>query len=178
MTPPLFARALLLAVAGAPESHYVAGDLEEEFAQLCHCRGRSAASRWYLRQVIGSLPPLLALRIRSGQLTGVLLRAVIGIGLPLMALDRLWCFVYSQIPLKDGTGRAPEYLAFNLVCIGLAAALSAPPGAAGAIASGCAAAFALACATGATPLPYTALVILAVVLIPCCKTVRARRRRL
>jgi hypothetical protein len=57
--------------------------------------------------------------VRSGELTEIVLRAVIGVLLPLVALDQLWRFVYSQIPLKDGVERAPAMLAANVLLVAL-----------------------------------------------------------
>jgi hypothetical protein len=116
MKPPLLAHALLMAVAGPCEAEYVAGDLEEEFALVREARGLAAARRWYAWQVARSVCALLQLRIRSGELTQVVLIASLGVAAPLLLLDRLWQFVYSQIPLKDGLHRAPEFLLFSALC--------------------------------------------------------------
>jgi hypothetical protein len=123
MRPPLLARALLMVVAGDGEAEFVAGDLAEEFADLGETQQRSVANRWYLRQVVRSVLPLLGLRLRSGELIGVLLSAVVSVAMPLLLLDRLWCFVYSEIPLKDGVDRAPTLLAVNVVFLCVCAAI-------------------------------------------------------
>ena len=124
MTPPVWARALLRAAAGEAQSELVTGDLHEEFLLLCAARGRRAGSRWYSFQVLRSIPMLLQLRIRSGELAQAAAAAVFGTVLPLLFLDRLWCFVYSQVPLKCGLDRAPLLLAINIaaVCAGSVAA--------------------------------------------------------
>ena len=44
-------------------------------------------------------------------------------GAPLLLLDRLWQFIYSQIPLKDGLHHAPEFVIFNALCVCGGAAL-------------------------------------------------------
>jgi len=116
MKPPLLAQTLLMAVAGPAEAEYVAGDLEEEFAIIREARGGAAARRWYAWQVARSVCALLQLRVRSGELTQVVLIASLGVGVPLLLLDRLWQFVYSQIPLKDGLHRALGFLVFNALC--------------------------------------------------------------
>jgi hypothetical protein len=116
MKPPLLAQTVLMLVAGPGEAEYVAGDLEEEFAIVREARGGAAARRWYAWQVARSVCALLQLRVRSGELTQVVLIASLGVGAPLLLLDRLWQFVYSQIPLKDGLHRAPEFLVFNALC--------------------------------------------------------------
>jgi len=117
MKPPLLAQALLFAAAGPSEAEYIAGDLEEEFAIIREAGGRAAARRWYSWQVARSVCALLQLRIRSGELTQAVLIASLCVAAPLLLLDRLWRFVYSQIPLKDGLHRAPEYLIFNALCV-------------------------------------------------------------
>jgi hypothetical protein len=116
MKPPLLAQALLMAVAGPCEAEYIAGDLEEEFAIVRKISGSTAAGRWYTWQVVRSVCALLHLRIRSGEFTQTALLASLGVAAPLLLLDRLWRFVYSQIPLKDGLERAPEFLVVNALC--------------------------------------------------------------
>jgi len=123
MTPPLFARVLLSAVAGPEQAECVAGDLSEEFPLICQRRGRAAGARWYTWQVIRSIAPLLDLRIRSGEFTGMVIAAGLGVALPLILLDRLWTLIASHVPLKDGLERSPIFLGINvLVACALAAA--------------------------------------------------------
>jgi hypothetical protein len=170
MKPPAIARALLAAVAGESWAECVAGDLEEEFAERCHARDRAAGARWYLWQVIRSVAPLVRLRLRSGELRQTAAIALASVAVPLLLLDRLWSFVYSQIPLKDGTGRAPEFLAVNVlaVCAGAAlagAAETSPPVAAKAsaraLAALAAAGFAMWFSVGRAPARYDAVVLIA-----------------
>jgi hypothetical protein len=123
MKPPLLAQTLLMVVAGPGEAEYIAGDLEEEFAIIREAGGPAAARRWYAWQVARSVCALLQLRVRSGELTQVVLIASFCVGAPLLLLDRLWRFVYSQIPLKDGLDRAPEFLIFNALCACASAAV-------------------------------------------------------
>src|SRR5258708_23130273 len=127
MKPPMLARLLLLAVAGENETEFVAGDFHEEFIYLCATRGRPAGSRWYAGQVLRSIVTLLGLRMRSGEARHLVL-ALLGVAVPLLLLDRLWCFVHSQIPLKDGLERAPGFLAVNLGCVCIFAALCGAAG--------------------------------------------------
>jgi hypothetical protein len=124
MKPPVIARALLLAVAGETWADCVAGDLEEEFKLVCQTRDRAAGARWYFWQVVRSVTPLMRLRMRSGGLRQTTLVALLSVAVPLLLLDRLWSFIYSQIPFKDGTGRAPEFLAVNLISVCLGAAIA------------------------------------------------------
>jgi hypothetical protein len=123
MKPPLLSQALLFAVAGSEDADCIAGDLEEEFALIQDARGRAAARRWYTRQVARSAGALLGLRIRSGEFTQAALLASLGVAGPLLLLDRLWQFIYSQIPLKDGLQRAPQLLALNALCACAGAAI-------------------------------------------------------
>ncbi len=164
MKPPTLARLLLLAVAGENETEFVAGDLHEEFIYLCATRGRPAGSRWYAWQVIRSIVTLLGLRIRSSEARHFVI-AVLGVAVPLLLLDRLWCFVHSQIPLKDGLDRAPGLLAVNLVCVCIFAALCGASArsfhrAILTAAAAAAAAFALWMAVGGGPASYVWLVLL------------------
>jgi hypothetical protein len=158
--PPLLARVLLVALAGEAEAECVAGDLDEEFGQSSRSR------RWYISQVMRSLLPLLLLRVRSGELIRMLLGAVLGAALPLLLLDRLWCLVYSQIPLKDGVDRAPEFLAINILAITVCACISGfetrslRQGASSAMLAMAAAGVTLWACNGSAPAAYAVLVLL------------------
>ncbi len=89
---------------------FILGDLHEEFLILRREHGAARAHVWYARQILLSLPVLL----RPADLLLVL---------PLLLLDRLWCFICSMIPLKDGPAIAhPLSLIANLLC----ACFSAP----------------------------------------------------
>ena len=123
MKPPAWAQFVLWAVAGESQSEFVAGDLHEEFLLLCAERGCAAGSKWYARQVIRSAAPLVGLRIRSGEAAHLAAAALVAVAMPLLLLDRLWSFVYSHIPLKDGLERAPGFWLANLVCVCIFAAL-------------------------------------------------------
>jgi len=166
MNPPLMARALLLAVAGDDQAEFVAGDLHEEFVFLCQTRGRRAGRRWYVWQVARSILALLGLRMRSGEVAHVFAATALGVAIPLLLLDRLWCFVYSQIPLKDGLHRAPGFLAANVICAGLCAAFcgatarSLRRAVAIAAAAALAAGFALWNSAGAAPALYVCVILL------------------
>jgi len=181
MKPPRAAELLLLAMAGSPEAEFVAGDLSEEFGLIFARHGGGPARRWYARQVVRSAPALLALRIRSGDLTAVVLRAALGVLLPLVALDQLWRFVYSQIPLKDGVERAPAMLAANILLVALGSWMSAGAarrparGAADAVAAMAAAALAAGTAVGAAPAAYVAGLLL---VAPANSLLAMWRRRL
>ena len=164
MKPPILARLLLVAVAGETESEFVAGDLHEEFLYLCATRGRRTGSRWYAWQVLRSVSTLFRLRLRSGEAMQLAL-ATLGVALPLILLDRLWCFVHSQVPLKDGLDRAPWFLAVNLayacICAALcgSAARSLQRAIFIAVAGAASAAFALWTCVGATPVMYVWLIL-------------------
>jgi len=166
MNPPAWARFVLGLIAGENQAEFVAGDLHEEFLLLCASEGELAASRWYGRQVVRSVAGLIGLRFRSGE-AAHLLSAAIAVAMPLLLLDRLWSFVYSHIPFKDGLDRAPGFWAANLVCACISAAvcgsqtqsLNRAMGVALAAAVG--AACALWCSAAAAPVFYAGLVILA-----------------
>jgi len=87
------------------------GDLREEFALQRAEQGLCGAAVWYARQVAFSMPMLLSPR-------------PLAILLPMLALDRLWCLVYSLIPMKDGLDRAPGFLAANIAVACWCAVLS------------------------------------------------------
>jgi hypothetical protein len=167
MKPPAWAQFVLWAVAGENQAEFVAGDLHEEFLLLCAAEGRPAGARWYGRQVLRSAATLLGLRFRSGEAGHLVTAALVAVAMPLLLLDRLWSFVYSSIPLKDGLERAPVFWAANVVCVcvcaavcgSLAHSLSRAVGVAFAAAVG--AACALWCSTATAPLVYAGLVILA-----------------
>ena len=167
MNPPVLAHALLLAAAGDSHADLVAGDLHEEFLSFCEQRGRRAARRWYALQVLRSIPALLELRIRSGELVRILLAALLGVALPLLLLDRLWSFVYSQIPLKDGLDRDPAFLAANVIVVCICAAVAgsmvrtASRAAVLSLAVMAAAGFALWVSVGSAPAAYSCAVLLA-----------------
>jgi len=168
VNPPALAHAVLLAATGEAQADLVAGDLHEEFLCLCEQHGRRAGNRWYAQQVVRSLPALMQLRMRSGELTNAIAAAVLGVTAPLLLLDRLWCFVYSQIPLKDGLGRAPGFLAVNLVAVCVCAASagsasrSAPRAALLAVAMTAAAGLGLWVSIGSAPAIYVLAVLFAI----------------
>jgi len=170
MKPPRAAELLLLAIAGEAEAEFVSGDLAEDFGLICARRGPRTARLWYSWQVARSVPSLLALRVRSGELTGAILRAVLGVLLPLVALDQLWRFVYSQIPLKDGVDRAPAMLLANILAVILCSWIggqsrpwdrSARRVGPDVVAALAAAALAVRAAAGATPAAYVLCLLLA-----------------
>lgn len=172
-------RWILYAVAGEGELEYVLGDLDEEYLDVCRERGRRAAARWYAAQVFRSIVPLLALRMRSGELTHALVAGLCGAAAPLWLCDHLWSFLYSQIPLKDGIGRAPWQFALTILLLIACAAAAGFTAAsreraiAVSVSSAVMAAAALAAATGATPFAYVAA---ALVLAPV-SVMGAHRRR-
>ena len=159
-------RWLLHAVAGESELEFVLGDLDEEYTQISRARGSRAAARWYAGQVLRSILPLLALRVRSGEATHALVAGLAGSAAPLWLGDRLWSFTYSHIPLKDGAGRTPAQLALTLafLCVCAAAAGASAGTRERAIAVSASSvlmtAAALAVANGATPFGYIALALL------------------
>jgi hypothetical protein len=166
MKPPVLARLLLLAVAGEHQAEFVAGDLHEEFLLLCAAQGRPRGVRWYVWQVLRSAAALLEMRFRSGEAAHLMAAAILAVAAPLLLLDRLWSFVYSQIPFKDGLERAPGFWMVNLICVCVCAAvcgwLASSLHRALGVALACAAAAACALWLGAavTPMLYAVAVIL------------------
>ena len=127
MKTPVIARFLLTLAAGA-DALYVTGDLEEEFRGLCESCDLKAARQWYRRQTRASLGPLLAIRLRKQELPVDGLTALLTGTLPLLALDRFWCVVYSLIPLRDGTAREPWMFCIDLAVLLLCTALQPAAG--------------------------------------------------
>ncbi len=98
---------------------FITGDLWEEYALYIRPeRGPWRATWWLIRQALWSLAPLLMMR--RGDFVASILAAQIFAGVPILALDALWAFVYSQIPLKDSDMRPLAVLLFNLACLGAA----------------------------------------------------------
>jgi hypothetical protein len=174
-------RWILYAVAGESELEFVLGDLDEEYAEMARVRGRRAALRWYAGQVLRSIAPLLALRVRSGEATHALIAGLAGAAIPLWLCDRLWSFLYSQIPLKDSAGRTPAQFALTLalLCVCAAAAGASAGTRERAIAVSASStlmtAAALAAATGATPFAYVALALVLAPLSAWCAYWRATK---
>jgi len=148
MRPPWLPSRILCAIGGDEP----AGDLIEEYGLVCRERGPAAAGLWYTSQVLRSAIPFLTLRVRTGEFAEALARSIAGILVPVLLLDRLWTFAYSQIPLKDGVARSPELLAVNLACAALGAGLFRPSPALASLA----AAAALWTSVSAAPLWYAA----------------------
>jgi hypothetical protein len=128
---------------------FILGDLYEEYGLQCDARGVLAARLWYLRQVLLSLPVM----IKPIELLRPLM-----IAFPLLLLDRLWCLVYSMIPLKDGLDRAPGFLIANIVCGCMGAAIARPSPLNAALAV----AFALAFSLSTEPPLYIAFAMIVV----------------
>jgi len=61
MTPPRLASRLVAWLTGPDNAPFVLSDLSEEFAQISRLKGRAAASRWYWRQVLTSILPLIGM---------------------------------------------------------------------------------------------------------------------
>jgi hypothetical protein len=78
--------------------------------------------------------------------------------LPMLLLDRLWCLIYSLIPLKDGLDRAPGFLVANIVCACLCTACAKASPLTATVATACA----LALAVSAEPAWYICILLPAV----------------
>ena len=91
---------------GSQLAEEILGDLEEESL----LRG----ARWRRRQIVLSVMPLLALRLRKLQIEERLLLSTALFLLPVRAIDLLWAFVLSQVPLKVDLIRPTEHLVLTL----------------------------------------------------------------
>lgn len=117
-TPPRIARALLWLCLPASERQTIPGDLDEEFSLvILPARGPAAAHRWYLEQVLHSIAPLLAMRLRHADFTRALLAALLTLAAPLVATHALRSFVLSQVPLKTDSTPSTLYLTSLLASV-------------------------------------------------------------
>lgn len=122
--PPFPAVVLLWLVLPEGDSESITGDLEEEFELIARNAGMHQARRWFRSQVLRSVPAMLRMRWRSGELPAALLIALALTALPLLGIDRLWEFVLSQIPLKADATQPSNIFVAKLGCaaiFGLAA---------------------------------------------------------
>lgn len=116
MCPPPLARRLLMLSLPAAERESIPGDLDEEFEILVTTgTSVSMARNWYRRQVWRSFVPLLATRWRRAEIQENAIVVLLAVGVPLRALDLLWAFVLSQVPLKVDAIRPGELLALSLM---------------------------------------------------------------
>ena len=111
--PPQLAQALLRAAAPQPLGQFITSDLEEEF----NMQEPATANIWYWRQVLGSGVPLAGVQFRQSNWEVAALALVLATWGQIFAIDRLWCFVLSQVPLKEDITRGPVYAA---ICLGIA----------------------------------------------------------
>lgn len=124
---PRLGRWLLRPLLEGGDAHALLGDLEEEFQAVLAQRGLGAARRWYLRQAVGSVRPLLAADLeRPTPRQWLLAFGAVGLQVvvPLRALEALRSFILGQIPLKDGLLRSPAYLATTLGAAALCLAVA------------------------------------------------------
>ena len=91
---------LLLAITPSTDREHLCGDLLEERSGRRDRDGEVAARRWLTGQALASIPSLLALQWRRAEIVRPLLLAELLVALPLAALDRLWAFTLSQVPLR------------------------------------------------------------------------------
>jgi hypothetical protein len=137
---------------------FILGDLREEYGLMYEERGAGRARVWYLRQLLLSVPAM----VKPFEMVRPLAVAV-----PLLLLDRLWCLVYSLIPLKDGLDRAPGLLAINIVCGCLCASAARVAPLPAAVSAG----FALAFSISSEPPLYICLTLAAVPLAACLRRI-------
>jgi hypothetical protein len=92
--PPRLALLLLSWAAPPQYRDALAGDLAEEF--VSHGRRR----RWLWKQVAGSLPALLAVRMRRSRWEEPASAFLMAAAWLLVGWHLVWSFVLSQVPLK------------------------------------------------------------------------------
>ena len=102
----------------APEScrEFVGLDLEEEFyTYQVDDRGYAAARAWYWRQVLRSMWPMLARSVAGGNWEPWSIAIFLATAGQIAALDFVWSFILSQVPLKMDITRGTGYLIASLV---------------------------------------------------------------
>lgn len=124
MNPPVLARALLWMALPYSEDESIPGDLYEEFKVIDPRR----AKRWYWRQVLGSLVPLVMERWRRGEVLRSIMILISAVA-PLWAANELWRYVLSCVPLKADPSK-PIWLLLTvalmeLLCLAVVAFLEA-----------------------------------------------------
>jgi hypothetical protein len=127
------------------------GDLREELDQRL-LAGERWAHAWFAGQILRSLWPIARPALSA---------CILGITVPVLALDRLWTFVYSQVPLKVGLERAPEMLAINVLACFLGALVVSRLRPARVLASIFAAALIIVLSVAHVPLIYVVALLLA-----------------
>ena len=103
------ALSLLSAVLDPSDRDAILGDLEEE-------SGMQSRS-WLWRQALRSIAPALRARWRRGDLQESVLVPVLLVMLPFRALDLLWTYVLSNVPMRTAADRPIEFLCASLVCL-------------------------------------------------------------
>jgi hypothetical protein len=120
-SPPALATWLLRITI--PESYraLVLSDLADEYRSRTH-----AARFWYWRQSVRSAIAMSVMELRQSEWQWPLLAVLSGCTLPTLLLDEAWSHVLSQIPLKIGLERGPDFLALQLVVTAIAAFCAGP----------------------------------------------------
>ena len=114
---------MLLRLASPPDLRsFVEGDLHDEYCLLQ--MSDRARRRWYWRQALPSLLPLIGTGLRSSDWQVCWLALPVASAGQILALDFWWSFVLSQIPLKEDVVRGSGYLAASLVITLLSSGLA------------------------------------------------------
>ena len=93
MKPPIFAEALVAAVAPPNDYESIAGDLHEEYLRFARLSSTRAANRWYWSQALLSIPWLLSYsRVRRS--------ALHAIGIGLTAVGVLIAMILATVPIN------------------------------------------------------------------------------
>ena len=116
MTPPILARALVAAAAPASDYEMIAGDLYEEYLQIVHADGATAANRWYWSQALHSIPSLLSYSRSNASA----LRQI-GIAFTALAVLVAMFAVLASIDTVFGSAQLPEWVWW---CINYGAAVA------------------------------------------------------
>ena len=144
----------LLASAVAPaDREAILGDLEEEAAK--QPRG------WLWWQALRSIVPALRMRWRRGELQEPILVPVLLVMVPFRALDLLWTYVLSGVPLRASAERPIEFLVASLVVLALGSYVSGRLAPAAGMVSFALTVLCLATDSGPVPVWYATLALAA-----------------
>ena len=108
--PPRLALWLLSTVLALNDRDAILGDLIEEFEMQ--------SSAWFWLQTLRSIGPTLAGRWRQGELQETILLPVLLVMLPFRALDLLWTYILSNVPLRTAADRPLGFLLISLAIAG------------------------------------------------------------
>jgi hypothetical protein len=126
VTPPLACRVVVRLLLPGREREVIAGDLYEEYFFVLPRRGRRAATRWLIGQVLRAVLPLARVRIqRLVPTRGAALAATLGAYacglLPLWLGEWTRTYVLAHVPLRAAHEASNGYwVVESLLGVGLA----------------------------------------------------------